>query len=147
MMRKGNKFEAQINKVIEYVLSQGYEAHKNYAYRTVAGTYLKGEPFDYEILIKGLWICFDAKECNGGKWYLSNAKPEQIYHLLRCKNAGIDAFFYVYFVDEKKLIKFDVEYINNLIIQKYRSVSADDGIPYDLGKEVINAIRGNCKQI
>lgn len=146
-MRRGNKFEAQINKVVEYVLSQGYEAHKNYANRTVDGTYIKGEPFDFEIFIKGLWLCFDAKECHSKRWQLTNAKPEQVYHLLRCKKAGFDAFFYVYFVEDKKLVKFDAEYINNLIIKKYKSVSADDGVVYDLGKEVLNAIRGNCEQI
>lgn len=144
-MRKGNKFEAQIDKVIEYVLSQGYEAHKNYCNRTIDGHYIEGEPFDFEIFIKGLWLCFDAKECNSKKWQLSNAKTKQVYHLLRCKKAGIDAFFYVWFVKDNKLVKYDVDYINKLIINNQKSVAPDDGVPYDLGKEVVNAIRGNCK--
>ena len=110
-MRKGNVFEAHINKLIKYCTDNGFEAHKNNAQRTLDGTYIKGEPFDYEIFIPGLLICFDAKECNSDKWAITNAKPEQIWHLRACKRAGMWAFFYVWYRKKNRLVAFDVDFI------------------------------------
>lgn len=40
-MRKGNLFETQINKVIEWINKAEGHAHKNYPQRTLDGTFIK----------------------------------------------------------------------------------------------------------
>ena len=72
-MRRGHYLESQIGKVFDHLNSIGIHAHKNHPHRTVEGTYLEGEPFDYEVMSSPPH-CFDAKEAQGDVWPLSNAK-------------------------------------------------------------------------
>ena len=137
-MRKGNIFEAQINKIIKYVTDNGYEAHKNNALRTLDGKFIEGEPFDYEILIPGHLYTFDAKECHGDKWNINLAKPKQLWHLTACKKAGFKAFFYVWFVNLNKLIAFDVDVINHT---DKKSLAPEDGEELNLGDDITRAIK------
>ena len=110
-MQRGHFLESELDRVIEYLNSIGVHGHKNHARRTVDGTYLEGEPFDYEVLVDGVLHCFDAKESKTDKWALSNAKPLQVKHLQNCKKHGAEAYFLVYFASRRKLKRFDVDVV------------------------------------
>ena len=108
-MRRGHILEKEINKFLKYLDSVGIHGHKNNPDRTLDGTFIKGEPFDYEIICKGKVIVFDVKECNADKWRMQEKDLRQANNLVKCRNEGADAFFLVYFYRFKKLIKYDVE--------------------------------------
>lgn len=129
MVRKvrGKQLEKQIDQLINYIDSLGYHGHKNHPKRLNNGQYIEGEPFDYEIFLPKYKCCFDAKECNFDRWSLDNAKPHQIDYLKKCKNAGLDSFFLVYFFKAKKLIKFDVDLIIECLKNNVHSLKVNDG--------------------
>ncbi|MEG2769609.1 MAG: Holliday junction resolvase RecU [Oscillospiraceae bacterium] len=127
-MRKGYSFETQLNRLCTQVQSLGYHAQKNHADRTNDGKYLCGEPFDYIILTPNYKCAFDAKESQSERWSLTtNAKLEQINNLKHCKNAGLDAFFLVYFYPARRFVKFDVDFIIACIQNGTKSVTVDIG--------------------
>lgn len=109
----------------------GFHAHKNHPNRTYAGKFISGEPFDYEIFTDRFKWCFDAKECKSAKWSISNAKISQINALKQCSNAGLDAFFLVYFYQQQQLIRFDVDLI---IETDKKSLAPEDGVRVDLNE-------------
>lgn len=109
----------------------GFHAHKNQPERTYSGKFIKGEPFDYEIFTDRFKWCFDAKECKSDSWSLTNAKITQVNALKQCKNAGLDAFFLVYFYPVKKLIRFDVDLI---IETEKKSLTPEDGIEVNVNE-------------
>jgi penicillin-binding protein-related factor A (putative recombinase) len=96
-VRKGYKFEHQLNKVIEYINNLGFHAHKNHPKRTVDGTYLEGEPFDYEVVLPNYKAVFDAKECESVAYSIAKKDLAQIENLKHCKNAGMNAYLLIYF--------------------------------------------------
>ncbi|MDR1874572.1 MAG: Holliday junction resolvase RecU [Synergistaceae bacterium] len=129
-MRKGHIFENELAKIIDHLNKTGIHAHKNHARRTVDGTYIEGEPFDYEVFAHGRLHCFDAKECHASRWNLSNAKLSQIKHLLNCKRHGADAFFLVLFTPGR-VKKFDVELVRNALADGKRSLMPEEGDDWD----------------
>lgn len=96
MPRRGYQFENQIKKVCEYINSIGGFAHKLCAERTIQGTFIKGEPFDYIVLTKNYKAVFDAKEVKTDKWHMKDKDIRQCNELKKCKNAGIKAYFLIY---------------------------------------------------
>lgn len=126
---RGKALERSINKLCKEIQRRGYHAHKNQPERTYNGRFISGEPFDYEIFTDKHHWCFDAKECKGKRWSLQNAKLSQVNALKQCKNAGLEAFFLVYFYETKQLIRFDVDVIINA---KQASLTPEDGIEVDL---------------
>ena len=126
---RGKALEKTINKLCREIQKQGFHAHKNQPERTYSGRFIAGEPFDYEIFTDQVKWCFDAKECKRNTWSLTNAKMTQVNALKQCKNAGMEAFFLVYFYPIKKLIRFDVD----LIIQtEKKSLKPEDGVEVNL---------------
>lgn len=95
MPRRGYIFENEIQKVCDYVEKLGGHAHKNHAERLQDGTYIKGEPFDYEIFMPHYKAVFDAKECNTDKWHMVDKDIRQCDELKKCKNAGLKAYFLI----------------------------------------------------
>lgn len=127
---RGKALERSLNKLCKEIQRMGYHAHKNHPERTYSGRFISGEPFDYEIFTPGHYWCFDAKECKSERWSLSNAKIGQINALKQCKNAGLEAFFLVYFYKTGKLIRFDVD----LVKDASGSLSPDEGIEVDINE-------------
>ena len=64
----GKAFEKQINKVCDYINSIGGFASKLSPERLYDGTYIKGEAFDYIVLMKEYKACFDAKYVSVTVW-------------------------------------------------------------------------------
>ncbi|MEA5034199.1 hypothetical protein [Cloacibacillus evryensis] len=124
-MRKGAHLEREIDRVIKFLDTRGIHGHKNHAKRTQDGTYIEGEPFDYEIFSPSRVWCFDAKECEASAWPLSKAKLSQVSNLLK-----VNGFFLVWFSGPKKLIAFDAKIIQaKLGLQG--SITPDEGTEFD----------------
>ena len=134
-----NNFEYQINKLIKHINSLGYHAHKNHAQRLHNGKYIDGEYFDYEILLPGYTACFDAKETINQIWNFCKKDIKQGENLKHCKNAGADAFFVVYFITLKKMIKFDVDVFIHSLKQNKKHLKPEDGEEWDI-KELLERL-------
>ena len=126
-MRRGFEFENELNKVSKYLNSIGVHMHKNHAKRTESGIYLEGEPFDYEVISHGTIHCFDAKECSSTAWSLKNAKLSQLNAMLMCQKNGAQAYFLVYFKEQNKIIRFDVDVIKAALIAGKKSIKPEEG--------------------
>jgi len=135
-MRKGQFLESQIDKVIEVVKSQGYWGQKNHPHRTEKGTYLEGEPFDYFIITDKVKYAFDAKESHSIRWQFKQKDIKQANNLKKLKKCGFDAFFLVYFANEHKVIRFDVDQFISALEQKRMHLKSDEGMVFDF-KEVL----------
>ena len=94
-MQKGRNFEKQVEKVLNYVEAIGGHAHKNNAFRTIEGDFIKGEPFDYEIFLPNYKAVFDAKECKTREWHMVDKDIKQCNEMKKCKNAGFKAYFLI----------------------------------------------------
>lgn len=130
-MRRGFHLENELNRVVAYLNSIGIHAHKNHPRRTEDGTWIEGEPFDYEVLSGGVLHCFDAKECKGRRWSLQNAKPGQLNNLLACRKNGANAFFLVLFTEERKLKRFDAELVRAAMSEGKKSLMLEEGADWD----------------
>ncbi len=125
--RNGRNFEKQIEKVIDYIDKLGYHGHKNYAERLFDGTYLRGEPFDYEIFYKDYHAVFDAKEVQGDTWHIVKKDIVQANNLKKCKNAGLKAYFLICF-DKKDVRQLDVDIVIENLKENRKSIKKD-GLP------------------
>lgn len=126
-MRRGFEFEAELNRVSKYLNANGIHMHKNHARRTEQGIYLEGEPFDYEVISGGVIHCFDAKECVGRRWNLSNAKLSQLNNLLVCQKNGAQAYFLVWYRSENKIVRFDAEVVKQKLAEGQKSLIPEEG--------------------
>ncbi|GEM_PF-1935204 len=126
-MRRGHEFEAELNRVSKYLNANGIHMHKNHARRTEQGIYLEGEPFDYEVISGGTIHCFDAKECSGDRWSLSNAKLSQLNNLLVCQKNGAQAYFLVWYRKINAVIRFDAELVRQKLADGVKSLKAEEG--------------------
>ena len=127
-MRRGYEFENELNRLAKYLNSIGVHMHKNHAKRTESGVYLEGEPFDYEVLKGGGELhVFDAKECNSKRWNLNNAKLSQLHNMLVCQKNGAQAYFLVWFRLSNKIIRFDVDLIQQALADGKKSLCEEDG--------------------
>lgn len=126
-MQKGKYFEKQIEKVIEYVEKMGGHGHKNHAERLQNGTYIQGEPFDYEIFLKNYKCVFDAKECISDTWHIVSKDIKQCNELKKCKNAGLNAYFLICF-NQNDVKQLDVDIVIEYLKNNKKSIKKD-GLP------------------
>lgn len=145
-MRKGFAFEGQIKKLLDVVNTLGFHAHKNQPARLADGTYVEGEPFDYEIILPGYVACFDAKESHDTSWHIKPKDIKQAEHLKHCKNGGADAFFLVYFFHLRKCLKIDVDIVIDLLQAGGKSVSAEYGCLWDISGRINLAQQSRSQQ-
>lgn len=127
MPRRGFQFENQIKKVCEYVEAIGGHAHKNHAERLQDGTYIKGEPFDYEIFLPNYKAVFDAKECETRQWHMVDKDIKQCDEMKKCKNAGLKAYFLICF-ERHDVRMIDVDVVIEYLMQNKKSIR-NHGLP------------------
>ena len=127
-MQKGHDFEKQVEKVCEYVEKIGGHAHKNHPARTADGTYLKGEPFDYEVFLPNCHHVFDAKKCATDIWHMQKKDIVQANNLYKCGNAGLEAYFLICFKN-KEVKQININDIVKILKDGHKS------IPKTIGKE------------
>lgn len=113
---------------MNYINSTGGHAHKNYPKRLEDGTYLQGEPFDYEAFVKNYHCVFDAKECQGPVWYMKEKDIKQAENLKHCKNVGLDAYFLILF-ENKEVKQLDIDDVIEVL------KTGKKGIRKDIGRE------------
>ena len=128
-MRRGAYLEKELQRILCFLNENGVHAHKNHCDRTVDGVYLEGEPYDYEVFANPVHV-FDAKEAQGDRWPLSNAKPMQVKHLLNCAAHGAEAYFLVLF-GGCDLRRFDVEFVNVAIAAGRKTLDKFEGKSWD----------------
>ena len=134
-MRKGHKFEQQIQKVLDYINSIGGHAHKNHPERTIDGTYIKGEVFDYEIFLPDYKACFDAKEVATDIWHMAQKDIVQADNLKHCKNTGLEAYFLIYFKN-RGVYQIDIDKVIQILEQGKKSISYTSGCEWELLKKI-----------
>lgn len=137
---KGKSFERQINKVCDYIKSIGGFAHKLCAERTIQGTFIKGEPFDYIVLTKNYKAVFDAKECKTRKWRMVDKDIKQCDEMKKCKNAGLKAYFLICF-EGTDVRMIDVDTAIATLKRGSKTISAEGNPSWDL----INILGGKNK--
>lgn len=131
-MRKGHYLELEMNRVLNYLNRIGIHGHKNHANRTQDGTYVEGEPFDYEVISHGQTFCFDTKECNADAWNLkTNAKLAQVKNLFDAAENGAEAFFLVWFAKVNKIIRFDIYKVKEALETGVSSLKPEEGEGFD----------------
>lgn len=138
-MLRGHSLETQINSLCKNINALGFHAHKNNPERLSGGEYIQGEPYDYELFFlydggKPYYACFDAKECNELTWHMKPKDIKQAENLKHCKNAYIDAFFLVYFVPLKVLLKIDVDDVINVLKTGSKSIPSTLGNKWEINK-------------
>lgn len=109
MIKMNNDFETYINRLIKVINDYCHGiGWKNHPERTKSGKYLKGEVFDFIILSKDYKCCFDAKMTHSDKYRICKKDINQANNLLLSWKAGIDAFFLIYFFNERNYRKLDI---------------------------------------
>lgn len=73
--------------------------------RSHDGRYIKGEPFDYVVIMDGKTYCFDAKTAAKDVLYEKNIPLEQFNNLRLTEKQGATVFFLILF-KESMTIKF-----------------------------------------
>ncbi|MGL6202577.1 MAG: Holliday junction resolvase RecU [Lachnospiraceae bacterium] len=128
---RGKSLEKAVKKLFESYASRGIHCQQNQPEKLHDGTIVNRHGFDFQVFYDGKFLAFDAKECQTGRWNLSNAKIHQIKALVDVHNNGGMAFFMVYFTGIKKLIKFPAVQVQKSLSEGKKSLSSSDG-------EVIN---------
>lgn len=130
-MRRGYKFENEIQKVADYINSVGGHAHKNNAERTIDGIYLKGEPFDYEIFLPEYKCVFDSKECKTDVWHMQKKDILQAENLKHCKNCGLEAYFLICF-ESDNVVQIDIDDVIEVLKTGKKSIHKEIGKKWEL---------------
>ena len=123
-MRKGASLEKAVNKLFKHYRQKGAFCQQCNPRTLSDGTVVGKHGFDFFVFHANVLSAFDAKECQGSRWNLSNAKTHQVDALLSISKNGGDGFFMVWFLKEKKLIKYTAEYILNC---NKKSLAPSDG--------------------
>lgn len=139
-----NAFESEINKLVKYINNIGYFSTKLHPNRNHVGKYIAGEPFDYIILLPDYKACFDAKQMSGDRWNFEDKDIMQADNLKKCKNTGIDAFFLVYFIKKKRMVKFDVDVFIETLGAGRKSLKFIDGEEWKIN-EKLKKYEGPCR--
>lgn len=124
---QGKNFERQLNKVCTYINSTGGFAHKLAPERNFDGIYLRGEPFDYIILMEKYKACFDAKNIKGNTWRILEKDIVQANNLKRCKNVGLKAYFLICF-SGNDVREIDVDIVIGMLKKNKKSIK-NEGFP------------------
>lgn len=126
---RGKNLERAIRKLFESYESRGIHCQQNHPEQLHDGTLVKKHGFDFQILYNGKFYAFDAKECAKSSWPLDKAKIHQVKALFDVYNNGGEAFFLVYFTNEKKLVKFHIHLVKLAIESNKKSLSPVLGEP------------------
>lgn len=129
----GKAFEKQINKVCHYINSIGGFASKLSPERLYDGTYIKGEAFDYIVLMKEYKACFDAKYISGTVWRMQQKDIKQCNNLKKCKNAGLQAYFLICF-ESGDVRQIDVDTAIDTLKNNSKTISATGNPSWELLK-------------
>ena len=127
----GKAFEKQINKVCDYINSIGGFAIKLSPQRLYDGTYIKGEAFDYIVLMKEYKACFDAKYVSGTVWHMVDKDIKQCDEMKKCKNAGLKAYFLICF-EGSDVRMIDVDTAIATLRSGSKTISAEGNPSWDL---------------
>lgn len=121
-----NEFETIIDRLIEKV-NTGYGlGWKNHPHRLHNGKYIKGEPFDYTMILdNGSILCFDAKAVHSTKWKVLDKDIIQLNNLLKIQNINTKCFFIVYFYPLKQ---YKIIMVNKLyeLLQSTRTINNEE---------------------
>lgn len=71
---------------------------------------------------------FDAKECQNPIWYMKDKDIKQAENLKHCKNAGLEAYFLIYF-ENKEVKQIDIDAVIEVLKTNKK------GIDKNLGKD------------
>jgi penicillin-binding protein-related factor A (putative recombinase) len=105
-----NYLENQIDKLITWIIENNLGfGWKNHPLRNHQGVYIDGEPFDYTIMTKKGFFCFDTKETKKNTWSILDKDIKQACNLHKCSKFGAASFFLIYFITSKKLLKIDID--------------------------------------
>lgn len=121
-----NELETLINHLIAVVEKMGYHGHKNNAERLYDGRYIKGEPYDYDVFLPSVHMCFDAKETMSKNWQIRDKDIRQAHELKKCKNAGCDAFFLIYFYQHMCLVRVDVDKVLEVLASGRKHIKFEE---------------------
>lgn len=125
---RGKGLERAIRKLFESYESRGIHCQQNHPEQLHDGTLVGRHGFDFQILHRGKFFAFDAKECALNTWPINKAKLHQLKALLEVhKNFG-EAFFLVYFTTLKKLVKFPAVTVQNAMTDGMTSLPPERGI-------------------
>lgn len=136
-----NYLETQVDKLVKRINDIGFHAHKNHSQRNIDGTFMKGEPYDYDMFLPNYKACFDTKMCEAEKWHMKPKDIKQSNNLKKCKKAGMNAFFLVYFPKTKQLLAFDIDVIAKEL-ETTKSIRPELGIKWEIEKIIKEA--GRC---
>ena len=119
---RGKSLERAIRKLFESYASRGIHCQQNHPEQLHDGTLVAKHGFDFQILYRGQFYAFDAKECRRASWPLDKAKLHQLKALLDVHENGGEAFFLVYFTGLKKLVKFPAVAVQKAIAANFTSL-------------------------
>lgn len=143
-MQKGHDFEKQVEKVLEHVEALGGHAHKNHPARTAEGTYLKGEPYDYEAFLPEYKCVFDAKKSATDTWRMLKKDVIQANNLMKCANAGLHAYFLICF-ENREVRQIDIREVVKVLQQGKKSIPKKLGQDWELLK-IVKGGMNKCLQ-
>ena len=129
---RGRRLERAVRRVFAAYTSRGIHCQQNHPEQTHAGTLVRAHGFDFQMLYKGKFYAFDAKECASLSWPLEKAKPHQLKALLDVAKNGGEAFFLVYFTGSQKLVKFPAELVRGMIAKGATTLAPAAGTPTTL---------------
>lgn len=126
-----NYLESQIDKLVSQINDKklGF-AWKNHPNRTHGGSYLEGEPFDYCILTKKYKVCFDAKETDKSTWAICKKDIVQAKNLYLASLSGIECFFLIYFITQKKLVRIKIDKFLEILAER-KHIKMNDCVTWD----------------
>ena len=141
-----NYLEIQIDRLITYINNNNLGfGWKNHPERTFRGEFKNGEPFDYTIFTKKGQIVFDAKETDKDKWVILPKDKKQGLNLFKCQKVGVEAFFLIYFITSKKLMKLNIKkFFDTMATRKY--IMQSDCIEFNLEELIENGTTSKNKK-
>jgi recombination protein U len=124
---RGRSLEFAVKQLFKSYESRGIFCQQNFPETLGDGTRIHNHGFDFQILYKGTFYAFDAKESNTPKWSLSNAKLHQVKALSDVAANGGISFFLVYFKKERRLVKMPINIVIKALEENKKTLSAEDG--------------------
>ncbi len=116
----GKALEKTVLQLFKRYEQLNIHCQQNFPEQLMSGLKVRKHGFDFQCFHKGIFVAFDAKHCQGDKFYLSNCKMHQIKALKNIKNHGGEGFFLVYYAMQKKLNRLDVDMVMELLEQNIK---------------------------
>jgi len=147
-----NYLEYQVNKLINFIIENeiGF-GWKNHPERLYNGSFVKGEPFDFCVLTKHKYVCFDTKETDKHVWNITKKDKIQAKNLYSVMLLGIESFFLIYFITHKKLLKINIKDFYAVLETDRNHIKQEDCTSFDFKeliepKETKNRVRKETKK-